>query len=95
MKIHEIKKMIKEHGSSTTLGELLERAYTKFPHVCPKCNGVGSTEVRYNAYPKGLPDSGWVDDWQYKTVECDVCDGEGYTKDKLIAKSVKVEYVKE
>ncbi len=46
---------------------------------CPKCGGVGTLNIRYNAYPSNLPDSGWVDDWKFKNVDCEVCLGEGYT----------------
>lgn len=52
-------------------------------YVCPKCKGNGIIKERYNAYPSGLPDSGWVDDWKYKDVNCNVCNSKGYTERKL------------
>lgn len=45
-----------------------------------ECERCGKVSVRYNAYPSGLPDSGWVEDWKYKDIECDLCHGEGYTE---------------
>ena len=38
--------------------------------MCPKCKGSGVLRVKYNAYPSGLPDSGWVEDWKYKKKTC-------------------------
>lgn len=65
-----------------------------FKHKCPKCDGLGYEVITYNAYPSGLPDSGWVDDMQEFKAECNLCNGNGFTKEKFIAKPVKVEYVK-
>ena len=52
-------------------------------YICPKCNGESVIQEKYNAYPKNLPDSGWVDDWKYRPVDCDVCKGAGYTDKQL------------
>ena len=53
-------------------------------NVCPKCNGEGVVQEKYNAYPSGLPDSGWVEDWKYRNKACNVCNGKGYTEKKLV-----------
>lgn len=83
MKAVEIKTLIHQHGNITLL-ELLARL--ERPHVCPKCKGLGYERVTYDAYPPGLPDSGWATDIQQKKVDCNICDGHGYTARKLKAK---------
>lgn len=93
MKIPEISALIREYGKGTTLQTLMNSARNTLRYECPKCNAQGSKSVKYNAYPKGMPDSGWVDDWQYKTVECDLCHGEGYTAKQYVAEVVETRYV--
>ena len=44
----------------------------------------GKITVEYNGYPKGLPDSGFVYEAAYKSVECDLCAGEGYTREEYL-----------
>ena len=56
---------------------------------CPKCKGRGYVSKRYNAYPSGLPDSGWVDDWKKTDVECDLCKGHGWTEKEWKPKMVQ------
>lgn len=65
------------------------------PYKCPKCNGEGGEQKRYNAYPSGLPDSGWVEEWKFKYVQCDLCEGHGYTKRELkpVTKTEVVGYI--
>lgn len=79
MIIRDIENLIYFYGGDTTLNQILESALEKTPYKCPKCEGKGTNSVKYNAYPKGLPDSGFVDDWRYKDVKCDLCRGQGYT----------------
>ena len=79
MKIHEIMALCDEYGKDTTLGEILSSIQKRKTYKCPKCNGTGKITVEYNGYPSGLPDSGWVYEAAYRTVECDLCNGEGYT----------------
>lgn len=55
--------------------------------VCPKCNGKGYIVKEYNAYPSGLPDSGWVYKPGYDYKECDLCNGVGYTNKEYKAKT--------
>lgn len=47
---------------------------------CPKCNGKGYVEVEYDAYPTGLPDSGWAQDIRIREDGCDLCNELGYTE---------------
>lgn len=72
--------LAEKYGRNTTLGDLVRKIQGNKIYRCPKCNGSGKVNVRYNAYPSGLPDSGWVEDWKYKDIECDLCHGEGYTE---------------
>lgn len=80
MKVAQLKRAIQ------VLGDIKLSEAIKFydrPHECPKCKGDGVLQIRYNAYPNGLPDSGWVEDWKIKTIDCDVCEGHGYTKKEM------------
>lgn len=81
-------------NGAKTIDDLINARRGMFQHKCPKCDGLGYEVITYNAYPSGLPDSGWVDDMQEFKAECNLCNGNGFTKEKFIAKPIKVEYVK-
>ena len=68
------------YGKDTTLGELVKKIQGNKIYKCPKCGGSGYISKRYNAYPSGLPDGGWVEVWKWKEIDCDLCKGEGYTE---------------
>ena len=53
------------YGGETTIDRMLAHVQGNKKYKCPKCCGTGSVRIRYNAYPSGLPDSGWVEDWKY------------------------------
>lgn len=89
MKIKDIENLIRVYGGEKTLNQILEQELNKTPYKCPKCHGTGKVEIRYNAYPSGMPDSGWVEDWKYKDVECDLCNGKGYTTREYKPKMVQ------
>lgn len=89
IKIQELMTLIAVYGEDVTFKDLLEREMEKTPYMCPKCKGKGIERVRYNAYPSGFPDSGWVEDMKTKAVECDLCKGVGYTKEKYQPKMVQ------
>lgn len=82
VKIHELEKLAKCYGYNVTISELIFKFKEDKPYMCPKCKVIGIQEVTYNAYPSGLPDSGWVYEPKTKTVDCDLCNGEGYTSVK-------------
>lgn len=89
-KVCNIMELIKIYGEDTTLSEILEVRKGGNPiYKCPKCEGKGYTSYKYNAYPSGLPDSGWVEDWKYKKIECDLCKGEGYTEKEYKPKMIQ------
>lgn len=71
--------MATKYGSETTLAEAIEMAKGNNKFRCPKCSGKGWISVKYNGYPRGLPDSGWVYEEKWKDVECDLCKGIGWT----------------
>lgn len=50
---------------------------------CLKCAGTGTNTIQRNMYPSGLPDSGWVDDFKPVQIQCDVCNGKGFTECEL------------
>ena len=87
MKIIDIEQLIEVYGKDASLEEILKKVKGDYIYKCPKCGGKGYTLERYNAYPSGLPDSGWVDDWKYKEVTCDLCNGRGYTKEEYQRKT--------
>ena len=89
MKVHDAVKLVEEFGGDTTLNQVLKMVQNGRIHKCPKCNGTGIIKIKYNAYPPGLPDSGWVQKWEYKEKECDLCDGEGYTYNEYKPKMVQ------
>lgn len=86
---------LKQIHGDITMEQLLEvelqesMARLGKPFKCAKCHGKGTVSVKYNAYPTGLPDSGWVDDWQYKDVQCDLCKGVGWTEKEYKPKMVQ------
>lgn len=77
------------YGGEVTIDQLVKHIQGKKIHKCPKCNGTGVNKVKYNAYPTVLPDSGFVHDWKYKYVSCDLCNGEGYTEHEYKPKMVQ------
>ena len=89
MKIFEIMELIQTYGNDVTLGDIYTKICDGRIYKCPECNGKGSYTVEYNAYPSGLPDSGFVYEAGYKNVECDLCGGEGYTKIKYKPKMIQ------
>ena len=51
--------------------------------------------MKYNAYPSGLPDSGFVYEEGTKIIDCDLCNGEGYTSIKYIPKMIQDGFIPE
>lgn len=89
LKVTDIVSLIDIYGKDTTLGEIFDKVANGRIHKCPKCKGKGTITIEYNAYPKGLPDSGFVYEAGYRKEECDLCDGQGYTKEKYTPKMVR------
>ena len=89
MKINEILELCEIYGKNTTLGDLAIKIQGEKIYKCSKCNGLGYTVEEYNAYPKNLPDSGWVYEAGYKNIKCDLCNGEGYTQHEYKPKMVQ------
>lgn len=85
---YEIKEFIDKYGTQNPL-TIIENFKKPIGYVCPNCHGEGTIQEKYNAYPTNLPDSGWVDDWQYRDVECPVCHGKGFNKNRLKPKMVQ------
>lgn len=89
LKATDIVSLICVYGENATLGDIYKRVANGRIHRCPKCNGNGTITIEYNAYPKGLPDSGFVYEAGYRDEECDLCNGQGYTKEEYIPKMVQ------
>jgi len=82
LKTCDVIRLINDYGDKATLSDILKIVADGRIYECPKCNGLGYTVVEYNAYPEGLPDSCGVYEPGFKNVECDICQGEGYTREK-------------
>ncbi|PGY46863.1 hypothetical protein [Bacillus thuringiensis] len=92
MKIQELRRLVSKYGESIRLGDVLKRVKGDYIYECPKCKGEGFMVTYYDAYPPGLPDSGWVTDMKPKHHNCDLCNGKGYT-DKELKPKYKTELV--
>jgi hypothetical protein len=89
MKTCDIVELIKMFGENTTLKQVLLIASDGRKFKCPKCDGKGKITVEYNGYPRGLPDSGFVYEAAFKDIECDICKGEGYTREEYKPKYIQ------
>ena len=87
--ISHIYDLIARFGSDITLQQIYDNFRAIYKYVCPKCNGRGLVTEKYNPYPSGLLDSGFVENWEYRDVDCDLCKGIGYTKVKYKPKMVQ------
>lgn len=85
----DIVNLIKIFGEDTTLKQVLLTVSGGRKYKCPKCNGAGKITVKYNGYPSGLPDSGFVYEAAFKDIECDICKGEGYTREEYKPKYIQ------
>lgn len=92
-KLPELKAMAAYYGEDRTIKSIIESSIKSLPFICPKCQGAGILTQKYNAYPSGFPDSGWVDDIRTKEFCCDICNGEGRTGKEMVSRPVTVEYV--
>lgn len=87
--IYVVEQYAEKYGENATIGELLNAMKGSRTYRCPKCGGRGWISVKYNAYPEGLPDSGWVEDWRKKDVKCSLCKGHGWTEKEYRPKMVR------
>lgn len=87
--IGQAQELCRCYGGEVTLDQVLKHIQGNKIHKCPKCHGKGTISVKYNAYPSGLPDSGWGVDWKYRDEPCDLCNGEGYTEHKYKPRMVQ------
>lgn len=85
----DIVNLIKIFGEDTTLKQVLLTVSGGRKYKCPKCNGTGKITVKYNGYPSGLPDSGFVYEAAFKDIECDICKCEGYTREEYKPKYIQ------
>lgn len=83
MKIIDLIALQTKYGD-IKIGEVI--AKQNRPFICPKCEGVGSESklVREGIY--GYTDS------EYKTIDCNICDGYGYTQRQMKPK-IKTEII--
>ena len=91
MKIHEAVKLCKTYGENTTLAELQKEIQGNKIHKCPKCSGTGKITKKRNKAQY------WEcrDDYEYYDVECDLCNGQGYTEHMYKPKMIQDGWEKE
>lgn len=89
IKIDDAISLCKVYGSNTTLGDLVRKIQGNKIYKCPKCKGLGYVVEEYNAYPRGMPDSGSVYEAGYRNIKCDLCDGDGYTEHEYKPKIIQ------
>lgn len=82
-KIVDLENAIRDYGD-ICLSQYIKRIKGDRRHRCPKCHGYGYITEEYDAYPAGLPDSGWAQDIQHRKVMCNLCHGVGYTEKKFV-----------
>lgn len=75
------------HCGDIKLSEYIELLKGDNIHRCPNCGGTGYLLETYDAYPSGLPDSGWAHDYQQRKKTCDLCKGDGWTKKKYVERT--------
>lgn len=85
MKVCDALSLAMSYGENTTLGDLARKIQGNKIHKCPKCDGRGRITARRNKAQY------WecCDDWEYYTVDCDLCQGEGYTEHEYKPKMVQ------
>ena len=83
MKTKDLISLQKEYGD-LKISEILSKQNR--PFICPKCKGAGIERkiVRYGEY-------GYTND-VYENINCNICDGHGYTTKEMKPK-VKTEIV--
>jgi DNA-directed RNA polymerase subunit RPC12/RpoP len=84
-----INELIGQFGSDSKLIDVFNYIIGDRKFRCPKCKGRGFIKVKYNCYPSGLPDSGFVYESAYKDIECDLCKAFGYTNKQMKPKMVQ------
>jgi DnaJ-class molecular chaperone len=79
LKVTDIVSLIGVYGENTTLGDIFDKVANGRIHKCPKCNGVGYVTTKYYRHFEVFE----TED------ECDLCDGQGYTKEEYTPKMVQ------
>lgn len=79
LKVTDIVSLIDVYGENATLGDIYKKVANGRIHRCPKCSGMGYVITKY------YKDFEVFD----KEEECDLCKGQGYTKEEYVPKMVQ------
>lgn len=91
LKIKDLERLYSRYGN-IRIEEIISKEKGSCIYECPKCKGEGTIRTTYNAYPTGLPDSGFVYQEGVKYVDCDLCNCKGYTSHEYKPK-IKTEII--
>lgn len=83
-----VRDLMNRYGAMTTLIDIIDK-HKPLGFKCPECKGKGTIKEKYNAYPSGLPDSDWAEDWKYRDVVCKLCHGSGAVPKKMKPRMVQ------
>lgn len=86
--IYNLERLASRYGDRK-ISDIITELKGKNIHKCPKCKGRGYVTEKYNGYPSGLPDSGWVYEAAYRDIKCDLCNGVGWTEHEYKPKMVQ------
>ena len=84
MKVNTAISLMECYGKDMTLGGLVKKIQGNKTHKCPKCNGTGSIRKQIQAEVWGYRDA------RYGYVECNLCNGDGYTEHEYKPKMEQV-----
>lgn len=91
---YTVRDLMRRYGDQARLVDILN-GFRPIGFKCPQCEGRGVIDETYNAYPPGLPDSGWGYREGHRDVKCPLCDGTGAVPKKMKPHMVQDGWVEE
>ena len=92
MTIQEAIKLRDFYGGHVTLDELVQFIKGDKVHKCPQCNGSGIVQIK-NKQVMQINEHQFITSKDFDIViltdVCDLCSGDGYTKEKYVPRMVQ------